>query len=154
MVNDPQQHSSGMQLSWAHHPYHPKDISIPTDNMGFVYLLISLRAPDVTYIGSTINITKRLRQHNSGIGAFSTQNLLLRPWALIAFVTGFQGSDLFQQQQNFERLWKLRIQSFEESSHTIIKPQEVISLGQQLTQTWRFRESESNLTFVDCGTIE
>lgn len=53
------------------------------------YLLRSLSSPNRSYVGSTNNPRRRIRQHNGEIpqGAFRTR--LSRPWVMDAFVFGF-----------------------------------------------------------------
>lgn len=47
----------------------------------YVYLLKSIENPDITYVGYTTNIKKRLATHNAG-GSVHTSKY--RPWKLIA----------------------------------------------------------------------
>ena len=70
----------------------PRDVLLPPDNTGFVYLLVSLRG-NVIYIGSCFNLILRLQRHNSGFGATQTAPESLRPWAVMAYICGFQGSE-------------------------------------------------------------
>jgi hypothetical protein len=44
------------------------DIELPRDQTGYVYILGSLKDREVTYIGTTIDLRKRLNSHNSGYG--------------------------------------------------------------------------------------
>jgi hypothetical protein len=67
-----------------------KDI-LPGDNSGYVYLLLSLKTKSVVYIGQTINLPRRILQHNQGCGAQQTKSLRLRPWAVLAYIGGFNG---------------------------------------------------------------
>ena len=60
------------ELDLGQYPYRPKDFDIPKDDSGFVYLLLSLKDNISMYIGQTRNISRRLRQHNSGYGALQT----------------------------------------------------------------------------------
>jgi hypothetical protein len=72
-------------------PYRICDIPLPQCNTGFVYMLISLRIRTFTYIGTTKCLSSRLRAHNAGYGATSTEPTHLRPYALLAYVCGFGG---------------------------------------------------------------
>ena len=54
-------------------PYRLRDVYLPQDNTGFVYMLISVRSIDFVYIGKTKNLIERLRVHNSGCGSSSTE---------------------------------------------------------------------------------
>jgi len=72
--------------------YQCRNTQLPIEKTGSVYLLISLKSPSTVqcmYIGSTKQLPKRLSQHNSGWGSRQTSSPLLRPWALLAYVAGF-----------------------------------------------------------------
>jgi len=47
--------------------------------MAFVYILKSVNFPK-TYVGSTVDVEKRLREHNEGSSTFSSRYM---PWILI-----------------------------------------------------------------------
>lgn len=47
--------------------------------MAFVYILLSKKS-DKTYTGSTINLERRLKEHNSGNHVFTKRHM---PWKLI-----------------------------------------------------------------------
>ncbi len=68
-------------------PWRIKDISLPMSNSGFVYLLISTRCPEQTYVGTTQNISVRLNEHNSGFGAEGTSCADYIPWFPAAYIT-------------------------------------------------------------------
>ena len=70
-------------------PLDLKCISIPRCNTGYVYFLISTRDTTKTYIGQTMNLYKRLSQHNQGFGTQFTQRIDLRPWVLYGYISGF-----------------------------------------------------------------
>ena len=67
------------------------DIALPQCQSGFVYMLLSLRQRDFTYIGTTNCICLCLQQHISGNGAVDTAPAYLHPFALFAYVCGFRG---------------------------------------------------------------
>ena len=46
----------------------------------YVYILKSIEKKPVTYVGYTINLSKRIKQHNDGKGAKFTRG---RKWKLI-----------------------------------------------------------------------
>ena len=105
-VNDSNEYS---QLSVFNHqdcPFRLCDMSLPTCNTGFVYMLVSIRVPTFSYIGETANIITRLNQHNSGYGSQTTCPLSLRPYALFAYVCGFD--DNWNLRRQFEFMWKQR----------------------------------------------
>ena len=67
----------------------PFNIEIPRHPAGFVYMLVSRSVPNCVYIGETFNQRRRLRDHNSGLGASFTNIPERRPWAVFCFLTGF-----------------------------------------------------------------
>ena len=87
-------------------PYRICDINLPTCRSGFVYFLISCRDATYSYIGTTKYIRKRLNQHNSGFGSRSTNPLHLRPFAIYAYICGFNGNQLLRF--HLENEWKRR----------------------------------------------
>ena len=89
----------------TNYPFRICDISLPNCNTGFVYFLMSIRNPNFTYIGQTICVSRRIRQHNSGYGSNSTTPLPLRPYACLAYITGFDGRHR-EARENIEREWK------------------------------------------------
>ena len=87
-------------------PYRICDMSLPQCNTGYVYMLISLKDKSFVYIGMTTSIIRRINQHNSGLGAVSTEPLHLRPYALFAYICGFElRKDLMSY---VEQKWKFR----------------------------------------------
>ena len=66
----------------------PWNVVLPSDDTGFVYILLSTKLANVFYIGETINLRQSLREHNSGHGDESTRPIERRPWAMLAFITG------------------------------------------------------------------
>lgn len=58
-----------------------------------VYILRSTVRPASLYIGSTPNPPRRLKQHNGEVkgGAARTSRASLRPWEMVAVVSGFPG---------------------------------------------------------------
>mgnify|MGYP003340757998 CR=1 FL=1 len=81
-------------------------ISIPRCNTGFVYFLVSTKDTSKTYIGQTMDLYKRINQHNSGYGTDFTNNIKLRPWIIYAFITGFEKNKT--QMLSIEHNWKSR----------------------------------------------
>jgi predicted GIY-YIG superfamily endonuclease len=53
-----------------------------------VYLLKS-EVSNRTYVGYTVNLKKRIRQHNGEIKGGAKKTQKYRPWKLVAWVTGF-----------------------------------------------------------------
>ena len=87
------------------HPFRFCDKPLPHCNTGYVYMLISLRNKESTYIGMTNNIQARLHQHNSGLGTSFTASVRLQPWALFAYIVGFDSNR--QLMLSIERKWKV-----------------------------------------------
>ena len=65
-----------------------------------------MKVQTFSYIGETQNIGVRLNQHNQGYGSHTTCNPSLRPYALFAYVCGFEGNKTLRRQ--FEYTWKCR----------------------------------------------
>lgn len=95
---------SSMPLNLSVHPFRQRDVPIPSDTSGVVYLLVSIHHPSSIYIGFTHDMNKRLKQHNSGIGARASSDPSKRPWGLLAYVSGFQYSKSTLRQ--FELRWQ------------------------------------------------
>jgi putative endonuclease len=53
---------------------------VPPDMAAFVYVLLSKKKPKRTYVGWTLDLERRLGQHNDGSGARSTRG---GQWVLI-----------------------------------------------------------------------
>jgi predicted GIY-YIG superfamily endonuclease len=86
------------------HPFRPIDIPLPTRNEFCSYILVSLKDTSYTYIGSTMDLSRRINQHNSYHGGSkSTNHNMLKPWALLGYVVGFNNK---QQAMSFEGYWK------------------------------------------------
>ena len=87
------------------YPFVISDYALPTNNSGYVYMLVSRRHQNFAYIGTTSCIRTRLNLHNSGVGAKETAPAHLRPFALFAYICGFNG---FRSDLRFliEEKWK------------------------------------------------
>ena len=81
----------------------------PNADVGYVYMLVSTKDSKFAYVGETVNIKKRLQQHNSGQGATFTRNSYLMPWACFVLVYHFPGSGRDTQnvsaRKRFENHW-------------------------------------------------
>jgi putative endonuclease len=49
----------------------------------YVYILKSVNFPDAHYVGATIDLRKRFRDHNAGASAHTRK---FRPWALVTYL--------------------------------------------------------------------
>ena len=87
-------------------PFRICDIALPQCRTGFVYFLISVKQRSFTYIGQCKCLRQRLPQHNSGYGSESTAPAELRPYAIMAYICGFDGENL-SLRLHIEREWKL-----------------------------------------------
>ena len=83
-MNDTERRTRVMFISSFH--YRIKDMTSPQCNTGYVYMLISIKNMNFTYIGKIMCIRARIRQHNLGIGSMSTHPPNLRPYALFAYM--------------------------------------------------------------------
>ena len=70
-------------------PYQLADVMLLQCNTGYVYMLLSLRHQNFTYIGTTKYIRNKIMAHNCGCGAAETTRTYLRPFALLAYICGF-----------------------------------------------------------------
>jgi structure-specific endonuclease subunit SLX1 len=75
--------------------------------MSYVYLLLATPLRDATYVGATVDLDRRLRQHNKEIkgGAHATGNKVAKgdTWIRAAHVAGFPD---WQAALQFEWRWK------------------------------------------------
>lgn len=75
--------------------------------MSFVYLLLATPRRDATYVGATVDLERRLRQHNKEIkgGATATSIKVSKgdTWIRAAYVQGFPD---WQAALQFEWRWK------------------------------------------------
>ncbi len=65
--------------------------------MYYVYILHSLKESDRYYVGYTVDIDKRLDEHNNGK---STHTKLWMPWEIAAYVA-FKSKDKAQQFEKY-----------------------------------------------------
>lgn len=129
-------------------PFRPCQIELPENDYGYVYLLLSLQNYTSTYIGQTVNLLRRLSQHNQGLGSIDTQNTRLRPWHCIAFITG-PSFQIPRIRQTFERTWQ-RWRNYHGSDTT--HPVTVMHLGERLVLKHNETEldPENHLRMVQC----
>lgn len=129
-------------LSLQKHPFRQKDIPIPDDTSGMVYLLVSLKDPFAFYVGMTQDMNRRLKQHNSGYGASTSSDPNKRPWGLMAYVTGFQGNR--SEMRTFELRWQNAISS--------VKPDNCYAAASLATLVIDRYYSGSDLLLVSMGS--
>tara|TARA_B100000683_G_scaffold67049_2_gene65824 strand:+ start:123 stop:581 length:459 start_codon:yes stop_codon:yes gene_type:complete len=68
----------------------------------YVYMLCDTTSRR-TYIGATVDLNKRLRQHNSELAGGARRTRGRGPWVLGAYVTGF---DQWTHALKFEHAWR------------------------------------------------
>ena len=130
--------------------YRPRDVTIPSDSTGFVYLLVSTVDLKFLYIGSCYNLIARYSSHNSGFGSLQTAPSSLRPWAILAYVSGFEG-----QKRNFldfERRWIARRIAGQRQPNSQISVQAIVELGETIALEFN-EDRHLNLRFVHSGTM-
>ena len=132
------------------HPFRPIDVPLPEDNSGFVYVLLSLNNLASTYIGQTRFLVRRLKQHNSSHGSQQTADSSLRPWALLAFVCGFDGNR--SQMLQFERRWQQR-RDYLVGLQGHVHPSQIANLAQTLLSETVANGGPGELRFVQCGSL-
>ena len=105
-INGLEDHTEMSVFNHQECPFLLQDMPLPQCNTGFVYMLVSTRDHTFCYIGETVNITVRLNQHNSGYGSITTCPSSLRPYALFAYVCGFDDNKMLRR--SFEYMWKIK----------------------------------------------
>ena len=103
-----QRPTTPQNLNQNHYPFRVNDVQLPDVQSGYVYMLISLRHPNFSYIGETICIRSRIQMHNSGNGARATAPAYLRPFALFAYICGFSSISRSHLRFYIEQQWKVK----------------------------------------------
>ena len=70
------------------------DTDTPTQNAGFVYMVVSQNYPHIDKLGHCINIRVEMQQLNQTLETNENQ---CRPWHLLLFITGFEGEGKSEQ---------------------------------------------------------
>jgi len=145
----------------SHHPYCAIHVDVPNDSSGFSYLLVSLaRGVEnrATYIGQTSNLVARFDRHRLGAGPSATADPGLKPWAMLAYVSGFEGANTAERMY-FERLWQVardhRNAQRRRQHMCPLSADAVADLGKELVEKCIYKKSpglaNKNLVFVRCG---
>jgi structure-specific endonuclease subunit SLX1 len=72
----------------------------------FVYLLSTVEAPIRTYVGATLDVDRRLRQHNGELaGGARATSTVPGGWYRVCYVSGFENQ---REALRFEWWWKRR----------------------------------------------
>lgn len=74
----------------------PKETQSNEERNYLVYCLVSTVHPNQTYVGSTNNWTRRIRQHNGFITGGARRTLAHRPWGPLFHVTGLTKKEALQ----------------------------------------------------------
>jgi hypothetical protein len=133
--------SVGTPLSLAVHPFRFKDIPLPMDQSGVVYMLVSIKDGASLYIGYTQSMSDRLKRHNSGVGAYASAPKERRPWGLYAYITGFQGSVPLLKQ--VEDRWQRLVHHIKPKN-----PKEAVAIAQRMI-TQHYEEYEFVVVISD-----
>ena len=127
--------------------YHSIQSIIPEDCGYSVYMLVSHTDTNVTYVGYTNNLRRRLNQHNgtSKGGSSGTNRPELKPWLYLCFIVGFDSKEDAMQ---FEGTWKSRI---ELQSNNCITADHKVFLGKSLWDEYQLDDGIHH--FIICGRI-
>jgi len=72
----------------------------------FVYLLATTLAPSRTYVGATVDVDRRLRQHNGQLkGGARATSTVPGGWYRVCYIQGFESK---REALRFEWWWKRR----------------------------------------------
>ena len=94
------------QLTQKFYPFRICDSPLPQCNTGFVYMLTSIKRPSYAYVGETECLRRNLKEHNSGYNSCSTEPSYLRPFAVMAYICGFDGKKTLHQ--HIKQKWEDR----------------------------------------------
>ena len=142
-------HLSLPSVDMSLHPYRARDVCFPTDTTGYVYILISKRQPDVTYIGETKDLASRMHAHFRGYASRQTSIEHLRPWGLLAFVTGFEFDPDGAKRKAFESQWKMK----RDSAPSTASSQAIAEMAKQIIVERRIVYPNESLVYVQAGHI-
>ena len=89
--------NNGQSMSvfeYTAYPFRVADIALPECNNGFIYMLMIIKDTLFVYIEETKYIRTRITNHNSGHGSSMTTPFQLRPYAVVAYMCGFDGNNI------------------------------------------------------------
>ena len=138
--------------SRAWHPFWPIDIELPCPGSECCYFLVSLKNREMTYIGRTSNLRRRINEHNSGHGSRHTQSRELRPFALVGYVSGF-GSDRIACHA-FEKEWQQNISYWQREAFGSLSLNDKLVIGKRMIIKWNNSNQVVMLIYVECGNID
>ena len=93
-INGERNGGSISTFDFTTYPFRIDDGPLPEYNTVFLYTLMSIKQPSFVYIGLITCIKTRIINHNSGNGSSITNPLIIRPFAVIAFICGFDGNKI------------------------------------------------------------
>jgi predicted GIY-YIG superfamily endonuclease len=128
-------------LSLNLHPFRYKDIALPQDRSGLVYMLVSLRDTSSMYLGQTTNMLLRLKCHNSGFGAHGSATKEKRPWGLYAYICGFAGDKSLREE--VEAKWQNTVDFLKPKG-----PRLALQIGQRILKRY-YSESKFKVVVAD-----
>ena len=85
-------------------PFRVCDITLPSSETGYVYIIVSTVNLDRSYIGETSHIGQRLNEHNSRYGSVGTASVVFLPYNVAAYLTNMSHIDTCQH-MSLERRW-------------------------------------------------
>ena len=129
--------------------FEPYCIEIPRHSVGYVYLLISRVVEHCIYVGETENLRRRLKEHNSGMGASFTNVPERRPWAVFSFITGFENID---DRKRCEGFWHKELFDRFKSKGLIPTALQAHDVG--LYVVAKMRDCNPYLNVVICGRLK
>ncbi len=101
---------------------------IPTETVGYVYIIIFKCDTNFTYIGKSLNISQRLSFHNSGHGAVDTACITHHLYALAGLIScvGLEKNVRLALEQNWRVLQEQSILR-NDSLYSIVRLGEVVA---------------------------
>ena len=130
-------------------PFPPSTRDLPTQNLGFCYLLQSVPQSQLLYIGSTMSLERRLREHNSGLGSKFTNFTNRLPWKVCAYVTGFNLTNASHRVRVFEKEWLDAASNYVNLTKKNVSLFTAINLGEDIAKTWPHKED--GLKLIVCS---
>jgi predicted GIY-YIG superfamily endonuclease len=141
------------------HPCRPIDCGLPQDSSGYVYILASVNRSYIgqaTYIGQAENLAKRFRKHLDGSATEQTADPAMRPWMMLAYVSGFEGCSKAGR-MFFETLWQGKRDEVAAKRGAPLTADQVADLGRKLVDDRKYSRSidlhDKELRFHRCGVI-
>lgn len=130
------------------HPFRSKYLPLPPQGERLVYLLVSSKQMEITYIGWTNNLARRINQHNSSIGGSTvTNDINLQPFCCVGYVVGF---DSTKSVCAFESKWKHYVESGQIISKGNLTWQQKLHLVNNIANEHKMTYNEK-LTLITLG---